>query len=621
MKSPRATALLLAAIATPAVAQMTLKVDATDAPRRLLRAELSMPASPGPMDVFYVEWTPGNHNPSGPIQNLVDFEVRDDAGRTLEWKRDATDTVRKSFVVPDDAAAITLHYSYILNQPSVNSRSTDSYGRRSLGVINWNTVLFEPGGADKDRLTVDTSVTLPSGWTLASSLPVRVTRGGFYDFAPVSFAYLVDSPAIFGEFLASWALESPGGEPHIVDAVAPDPRHLELAEPVRANLSAMIDQTQRVFGPFPYRRYHFLTVLDDDIPGAGLEHAESTYISWNEERFADAASDGGAALGTMPHEYIHVWNGKLRAPAGLLHRNYHTDARTELLWVYEGLTSYYDDVLMVRSGMLPREAYENALIGRIESYQQQAGRLWKSVEDTASGQRHLRQISDSWAELRRRQDYYSEGALFWMAADASIRRHTNNARSLDDFARAFFSVTPIDFGTPVTYTRDDVVTALAETDPRIDWDAMIRDFIERPVPLLEHPLPPLLNRDFSYSSEPSDEQTKDDKPPFAAMLRRTLGFAVNTDGLVTAVLRGTPADAAGLSYGMTILGVDTWAFDLDRLRESLENTPDVGKIDLVVRFDDRVETRRISFDAGISYPRMPLREGAFDVMGAILEPK
>ncbi len=601
-----------------AVAQLTLRVDATEAPRRLLHAELEMPATPGPMDVYYVEWTPGNHNPSGPIQNVVNFRVTDDRGNELEWKRDPTDVVRKSFIVPDGASGVTLSYSYILNQPSVISRSTDSYGLRSLGVINWNTALFEPGGADKDELMVDASIALPPAWLLASPIPQRLARGGYYDFEPVSFAYLVDSPAIFGEYLGTWEMNAPGGKPHYTDAVAGAPSKLEMTETLGSTLDEMLAQTQKVFGAFPYSRYHFLTVLDSDIPGAGLEHTECTYISYPDDRFVD---DDASALGTFPHEYIHVWNGKLRAPEGMLHRNYHTPARTELLWVYEGLTSYYDDVIMARSGMYTREEYEDQMTATIERYQQQAGRLWRSVEDTASGMRHLRASSPSWEELRRRQDYYREGALFWMAADAVIRSGTGNARSLDDFSRAFFDVEPVAAGTPSTYTRADVVTALNGVYAEADWDGMIREYIERPVKTLEHPVVGLLNREWVYSDEPSEEQASGESAPFEELFERTLGFSTNRDGEVTTVLADTPADRAQVSYGMTILGVDGWAFTPGILRDSLEQTPRSGKIDLVARFDDRVEGRTLRYDGGVRYPRMELREGAFDVLGAIIEAK
>jgi len=608
----------LLALASGAAAQMTLRVDATEVSRRILHAELQMPAEPGAMDVYYVEWTPGNHNPSGPIQNLVDFRVSDDKGRELEWKRDATDVVRTSFTVPEGSSGVTLSYSYILNQPSTNSTSTDSYGLRSLGVINWNTLLFEPGGSDKDELTVRTTLSLPGAWLLASPLPQTLARGGHYEFDEVSFAYLVDSPAIFGEYLSTWEMTSPGGEPHFTDAVASSPKDLELSDEVRSTLDEMLAQTQAIFGAFPYTRYHFLTVLEGDVPGAGLEHTECTYISYPDNRFSN---DDASALGTFPHEYIHAWNGKLRAPEGLLHRDYHTDGRTELLWVYEGLTSYYDDVIMARSGMYTREEYEDALTGYIEGYQLQAGRLWRSVEDTASAQRHLRARGKHWQQLRRRQDYYGEGALFWMSADATIRNGTDNARSLDDFTKSFFGVEPIAAGTPVTYTRDDVVAGLTEVYPRADWDAMIRDYIERPVKTLDHPVVGLLNRNWAYSDVPTDEQDGDEKAPYSDLLKRTLGFATDTGGAVTTVLQGTPADRAGISYGMTVLGVDGWAFTPELLKDRLEHTPETQRIDVVVRFDDRVEVRTIVYDGGLRYPRMELREGALDVLGAIITAK
>jgi len=613
-----AACLAIAALLAPAAAaQMTLRVDALDASRRLLHAELTMPADPGPMDVYYIEWTPGNHNPSGPVQNLVNFRVNA-GGDTLEWKRDPTHTVRHTFTVPEGEDEVTLTYSYILNQPSVNSRSTDSYGLRSLGVVNWNTVLFEPAGADKDNLTVDASIELPSGWLLASPLPVKVARGGRYDFEPVSLAELIDSPAIYGEFLATWEMTEPTGVPHFTDAVASDPADLVMSGELLTTLNEMLAQTQKVFGPFPYEQFRFLTVLDSDVPGAGLEHTECTYISYPDDRFTN---DKASALGTFPHEYIHCWNGKLRAPHGLLHRDYHTPGETELLWVYEGLTSYYDDVIMARSGMYTPEEYADRLAGTIERYQLQAGRRWRSVEDTASGQRHLRARSPHWAELRRRQDYYSEGALFWLAADAVIRSGTDNERSLDDFAIAFFNRAPVAAGSPITYTRSDVVRGLREVYPQQDWDSMIEDYIEEPVETLEHPVTGLLNRAWTYEAEPTEEQAEGENAPYEDLAERTLGFSTDRDGEIETVLAGSRADEAKVSYGMTVLAVNGWAFTPEKLKRAIEHSEENGEVELVVRFDDRVEVRTIVYSDGLKYPRMELKDGAFDTLSAIIAPK
>ena len=615
---PRLFALVCTLIlAAAAPAQMTLTVDATDVSRRLLHATLEMPAAPGPMDVFYVEWTPGNHNPSGPIQNLVNFEVRDADGQELRWKRDPTKVVKISFDVPEGSETVTLSYTYIASQPSVISKSTDSYGLRSLGGISWNTLLFEPENADKDALTVDASVQLPSGWLLSSSLAVRASRGGYYDFEPVSFAYLVDAPAIFGEFVSTWEIAHES-IPHLVEAVADDPRHLEMSQEMLDALAEMVRQTELVFGPFPYRRYHFLTFLCDEVPGFGLEHCESTYISWDDRRFTN---DDTSAMGTFPHEYIHAWCGKLRAPEGLLARDFHTDGFTELLWVYEGLTSYYDDVIMARSGMMTPEQYVDTIASRVERYQQQTGRLWRSVEDTASGQRHLRTTSPAWEEVRRRQDYYSEGAFFWMAADAAIREGTGQTKSLDDFCRAFFDVEPINFGTPVTYTRQDIVEALEAVYDGRDWDAMIRDWIETPRETLEHPLPAAVGRELAYHAEPTDIQNDHDDPPFSGLTARTLGFSTDRDGRVQKVLAGTPADDAKISYGMTVLGVDGRVFSPAVLKEAIKNAGRTGRVDLVVRFDDRIEVRSVACEGGLKYPRLDLTPGAFDAIGAIITPR
>ena len=148
------TILLLSGCASSQTARLT--VDATDLPRHLLHAELTIPAGEfrrderGAADVWFVEGVQGNHNPSGPVQNLVNFTASDDKGRTLRWSRD-----------PRERSADDRHprrrargaLRYLHREPAVvNSRSSDSYGRPNLGVINFNTVLFYPGGATRTRL-------------------------------------------------------------------------------------------------------------------------------------------------------------------------------------------------------------------------------------------------------------------------------------------------------------------------------------------------------------------------------------------------------------------------------------------------------------------------------------
>lgn len=614
-----AAACLLASLAAPAhAADATLKADATDVARGLIHATITLPAQPGPMDLFYVEWTPGNHNPSGPIQNVVDLRITDNRGREVRWDRDPKDVVRLTAHVPDGASEIEVAFSYITNQPSVNSRSTDSYGLRTLGGISWNTLLWYPADAAKDEITYETILTLPSGWEWACALDATAIDSGEVTFEDATLATLVDSPIIFGEHLRTWDLgTSQRGAPHFFHAVSSDPDNLELDEKRVDKFKRMIEVSEDLFGPFRYGEYHFLIFAESEIPGFGLEHAQSTYISYSSSTLRNAETPSGSSMGTVPHEYVHAWNGKLRAPAGLLHDDYHTDGDAGMLWVYEGLTSYLDDVISARCGLLTPDEYREAITRSLDTYQLRTGRLWRSVEDTARAQRHLRARSDRWEDLRRRQDYYGEGALFWMEADAIIRRGTNGAKSLDDFARAFFDVEPPSLGVAHEYTRDEVVRTLAGVYPGEDWSALIEKRIERPAERLEFDLPALLGYRFTLSEEPTEAQEKSLKRG-GLDLRHTLGFSVSESGEITNILRGSQADEQKLAFGTKIIGVNGRTWSRDRMLDAVQSAKGAGpSIELLIQWDDVLETKRFEAHRGMLHPRLERAEGE-DIISAII---
>jgi len=611
-------AAFVCACTTPgAGAQIDLRVDAREIHRSLVHARIDMPAEPGPNHIHYVEWVPGNHNPSGPIWNVVDFYARDAEGNALEWDRDPRDPFRIAVHAPDGADSITIEHTYIANQSWANSRSTDTYGRPGYGGLNWNSVMFYPEGADKDELVVDAALVLPEGWAVRSPMPIEVESRGVFDFEPVSLARLVDSPVIFGdaERVRTYTLPVESEATFYFHGAAPAPEHLELPESRREQLARVIEQTHKVFGPYPHEAYHFLILLGDDLPGFGVEHNTSTFIDMSTSEWRTADEPGASSMGVVPHEYIHVWSGKLRTPEGLLGRDYHTDGDPGLLWVYEGLTSYYDNIVSARAGLTDEDDYRRGLLRSLVRYGRQSGRAWRSVEDTARAQRHLRQRHDLWTGRIRRQDYYGEGALFWMFADATIRRGTGGQKSLDDWARDFFGVEWIDWGTPVVYTRRDIVNSLETVYPGADWSALIERYIESPGSTITSDLPPLLGWRVVESDEPDDDARAGE------LLASTLGLGLARDGEVTSLVAGAPADRAGLAEGMTVLAVNDHAYSPDAMREAIEASPRRGGLTLLVEWNERVRSYEIDYAQGPRYHRLERVESDPDLLDDILQAK
>ncbi len=606
-------------ISADAATHMTLEVDATDAPRGLLSAELEIPVGPGPVDLYFVEWTPGNHNPSGPIQNLVDFSITDSQGHRIHWDRDPAHVHRVTANVPTGVEELRVSLRYICNQPSVISRSTDSYGHRNYAALNWNTVLVYPGDTDKGDLMVSASIRTPKDWRVAAPLPVDrdQTRVGVTSFAPVNLAQLIDSPVVLGSLLKTHTLAVTPDEPHVVDSVGPRPELVELPAARLEKYAEVVRQTQHVFGEFPRDQYRFQFFVDDRLPSFGVEHHECTFISFTEDEILHCEAEGGDPHTVVPHEYIHVWNGKLRTPAGLLARDFHTPAITDLLWVYEGLTTYYTDVIAIRAGLLTREQFDHRLANRIERYQQQAGRQWRSVEDTARAQRFLRDGSPRWGDLRRRQDYYSEGALVWMEADAIIRRGTSGAKSLDDFCRAFFDVQAGEYGDPVEYTRDEVIEGLNEIYAGHDWDSFFHERIEKPVDDLRIDVAEHLGYRLEYVDEPTRLQEDDLESTNGVRLRTSLGFDADEDGKITSIVPGSLADRAGLDYGVRIVFVGDRLFSDSALERAVAD----GDVLLGVTFDEEtIERIGMPYLDGMRFPRLERQDDAPDLIADIVRP-
>jgi predicted metalloprotease with PDZ domain len=199
---------------------MTLDVDATDAPMRILHATLSMAARPGGMTLFYPKWIPGEHMPSGPIANLTGLHIVS-GGQELPWRRDLIDVNAFTFTVPPDATSVTAKYDYVVpytggafgTLPSTNAK---------IAVINWYTVGLYPKGESPAAISVTASLKVPAGWKHGGALDVASVDGSTIHYAPASLEMLNDHPVLVGAHFRSitlWPADSAVGE-HVIDVVA-----------------------------------------------------------------------------------------------------------------------------------------------------------------------------------------------------------------------------------------------------------------------------------------------------------------------------------------------------------------------------------------------------------------
>ncbi|EQD52079.1 peptidase M61 domain-containing protein, partial [mine drainage metagenome] len=287
---------------------------------------------------------------------------------------------------------------------------------------------------------------------------------------------LVDSPVITGSYFRQINL-APGNPVHrYLDIVADYPEALNLTRREIQDYRHLIVQESRMFHSHHYAAYHFLLTLSNHTSHFGLEHHQSSDDRTNADYFLNPeALLVGADL--LPHEYTHSWNGKFRRPARLWQPNFQIPEQTGLLWVYEGLTQYWGDVMATRSEIWTPRDFREAIAMTAANMSHRPGRDWRPLQDTATAAPYLYYAPGFYATFRRSVDFYPEGELIWLEVDTKIRMLSHGTRSLNDFARLFFGM---DNGSDVTRTYDmaDVVRALKTVEP-YHWGRFLRKRLDR----------------------------------------------------------------------------------------------------------------------------------------------
>ena len=312
---------------------------------------------------------------------------------------------------------------------------------------------------DADKLQYQANLKVPDAWKYGTALPIRREAGNEVEFQPASLTTLIDSPVSAGRHYRTIDLGTDRGAPHFVHIAADSDRALEAPPELIAEWKNLVAETGALFGSRHYRDYHFLVTLSDHVAHFGLEHHESSDDRVGERTLVDQSLRDHEAF-LLTHEFTHSWNGKFRRPAGLVSDGhdggYDVPMKGDLLWVYEGLTNYLGEVLAPRSGLWTAEQYRDSLAATAAALDNQYGRRWRPLEDTAIAAQTLYNSIDDYAEYRRGTDYYPEGSLVWLDADVLIRQKTNGKKSLTDFCQAFHGGPG---GAPAlkTYTFEDVV--------------------------------------------------------------------------------------------------------------------------------------------------------------------
>jgi predicted metalloprotease with PDZ domain len=442
------------AVDQPYPGTIVLNVDATNLSQQVFRMRMSIPVKPGPLTLLYPQWLPANHGPNGPITQLAGLKFTAN-GKPVEWTRDPVQVFAFHVNVPEGATVLEAEYQYL--SPLDTSQGRITMTDEILGV-QWVSVTLYPAGYVARRITVQPNLKLPAGWQYATALETADRQGDEVHFKTHDLETLMDSPLFAGHYYKQFDLDPGAKVPVRLNVFADTPESLEAKpEQIEAHRK-LVQQAYKLFGSHHYNHYDFLFALSDEFGGIGREHHQSSENGVKPGYFTEWAK-GEAGRDLLPHEYTHSWDGKFRRPAGQNVPNFNTPLQNELLWVYEGQTQYWGSVLGARSTLVSMAGARDALAATAARYDSIAGRSWRAMQDTVNDPIMNARRPLGWANWQRSEDYYSEGQLIWLDVDTLIREKSGDKKSLDDFARAFYSINDGSF-LPAFYTFDDVVAAL-----------------------------------------------------------------------------------------------------------------------------------------------------------------
>src|SRR6478672_10965761 len=397
-------------------------------------------------------WTPGSYLIREFERQIQDFAATDAAGQPLAWIKSNKNSWR---IVTSGAREWHVSYLVYCNELSVRTSEVNS------DHAFWNnaSLLMYPEGFLNARSTLH--VLAPQPWQVATGLPPA--PGVKNTFRAENFDVLYDSPVEASNFKTiSFAVK---GVPH---RIVIDGEGNYDADRVKRDVQKIVETEVEIMGgEIPYKDYTFILHLRANA-GGGLEHMNSTALGYPRfgfkidegNRLNSAAPNPSSSreaayndfLALVAHEFFHLWNVKRIRPDALGPFDYTKENHTKLLWVAEGVTEYYGQLIPRRAGLISDEAYLAHVASQIQDMQDSPGRKLMSAED-ASFNAWIKEYRPDENSINSQISYYDKGELLGLLLDLEIRRRSNNAKSLDDVMRALYNdffkrnrnYTPADF--------------------------------------------------------------------------------------------------------------------------------------------------------------------------------
>ena len=604
-------------ISAPQAADLVVRVDAREIAHKRVHTELRLAVKPGPLTLVYAKWMPGEHGPNGPLESMIGLDIKANGAR-LAWTRDPMDMYALRVTVPRgvDHLDVSMESGLATKDGGFTSAPTSS---AELAVVSWNQFLLFPKGIDAGKVSVSAALVPPAGWAVASSLSSKVGVGGVYDFEMSSVERLIDSPVQTGRYAKRIELE--GSEPRTdlkqtLSIMADSAEALAVPDGFSQTYDRLVAESGALFGSRMYRHYTWLLSLSDHVAHFGLEHHESSDDRTDENALSEPDLRMGVA-GLLGHEYVHSWNGKYRRPQGLLSPDFQKPMDGSLLWVYEGMTEFWGEVLPTRAGLITPEYFRDALADAAGTFDAEPGARWRPMADTATAAQVLYSAPTAWQSSRRSTDYYDASVFLWLDVDAELRARTKGRASLDDYVKRFYAGAS---GAPdvKAYVEQDVYDALTAVAPG-DWRGLIRRHLDSvdTVALLG-----ALERSgwkLAYSPDTNAVVESDQGRLKETDRRWSLGLRLDKDAKIIDVMTDRAAARAGASPGMTVIAVNGKKFTVKRLDAAIVEAQSTAKpVQLLVENSDSYQTLSVEYYDGPRYPHLVRIEGRPDTLSDVI---
>ena len=526
----------------PASPALRYRVELGEPNTHLFRVTLTIAKPAALQRVSLPVWIPGSYLVREFSKNLQNLQARQNTGKGAAASVPLTQLDKCSWQIEcAPARPLVLSYEVYARDNSVRTAWLDA----QRGFFNGTSLCLRVEGQEKSRHVLElprpAAATGCSGWSLATGLsPLKINPQGFGSYTAADYDELVDCPVEMGRFWSGSFSACGVAHRFVVAGAAASFDGNRLLADTQKICEAEIRFWHGNEKP-PFKNYLFMLNAVDDGYG-GLEHRNSTALICKRQdlpRTGEAASEGYTTLqGLISHEYFHTWNVKRLRPAEFESYRYERENYTELLWFFEGFTSYYDDLLLRRAGLIDNAGYLQLLNKTINQVLQTPGRLVQSMAEASF---------DAWVKYYRQDEntpnatvsYYTKGALVALCLDLTLRsegRATHQA-TLDDVMRALWLRCKAG-----ALREQDVAETLQAAGGRSFAPELAQWVHGRG----ELPLQELLQQHgIAVRQEP-------------AQLAQRLGLRVreNQGIRITTVLRGGAAERAGFAAGDEWLGLE-----------------------------------------------------------------